>query len=199
MTINKLLLGGIFTCLSIPFSSISAQWSINGGCDFSSLTNCMESKIQTGFHVGTAYDIHLISSFHFQPGLLFTSNGFNFQTPFSFEKKKSVKMYALEAPLNFSFRPKLKKDFRLITDLGLYMRYGLFGNKEFKYVDETIKESSFVAYNRPDIGLNCGLGFGYKRIALIGSYQFGLTNAEKEISGMRHKKIRITLRYLLKK
>lgn len=176
-------------------SNISAQWGINGGCDFSSLTNCGESKIQTGFHLGATYDIPLNSNFYFQPGLLFTSNGFNFQTSF-YSEKKSVKMYALEVPLNFSFSPKLGKNFKLNTDLGLYMRYGLFGNKEFKYLDETIKESSFVAYNRPDIGLNFGLGLGYKRMALIGSYQLGLTNAEKDISGMRHKKIRVTLRYL---
>ena len=155
-------------------SNISAQWGINGGCDFSSLTNCGESKIQTGFHLGATYDIALNSNFYFQPGLLFTSNGFNFQTSF-YSEKKSVKMYALEVPLNFSFSPKLGKNFKLITDLGLYMRYGLFGNKEFKYL---------------------GLGLGYKRVALIGSYQLGLTNAEKDISGMRHKKIRVTLRYL---
>lgn len=178
-------------------SNVSAQWGVSGGCDFSSLSNSESAERQMGFHLGTTYDVPLVSNFYFQPGLLFTSNGFNFR-PDYFYKKKLVRMYALEVPLNLSLRPKLKKNLRLITDFGLYMRYGLFGNKEYKSSNdtETIKESSFVVYNRPDFGLNCGLGLAYERIALIGAYQMGLTNAEKNIGRIRHKKIRITFRYL---
>lgn len=99
-------------------------------------------------------------------------------------------MYALELPLLFSFRPKLGKDIKLITNFGLYALYGFFGRQKYEYIDNTSeKNSSYGPYNRADVGLDLGIGVSYKKLSLIASYQRGFTNAEKEITNSRHQKI----------
>lgn len=85
---------------------------------------------------------------------------------------------------------------KIITNFGLYTRYGLWGTKKYEYIDNTSeKESPYIPYNRLDVGLDLGIGLSYKNISLIGSYQHGFTNAEKEIDNMEHQKFRASLGY----
>lgn len=185
----------LFLVLSLFISKSFASWNIKGGIDFSTLTAFSHIKPEIGFHIGAAYDIKLSSKFYFQPGLLFTTNGFKF-SEFLLVKKTSVSMYALEIPLVFSFRPKLTEKMKLLTDFGFYTRYGLFGENKSEFIDNSVeKESSYIAYNRPDFGLNLGVGLSYGKISLIGSYQHGFTHAEKEISFPKHKKFRVSIGY----
>lgn len=187
----------LFTLLiCIVFTTnIFAQWGIKGGIDLSTLTLYREAKSQVGFHLGAIYDIPMSSKFYFQPGLLFTSNGFDFKKNI-LVKKANISMYAIEVPLLFSFRPRIGNKIKIITNFGLYARYGLFGTKKYEFTDNTSKkESSYGPYNRFDLGIDLGIGLSYKKISFIGSYQSGLTNAEKEISKFQHRKYRISVGY----
>lgn len=189
---RKLLLLLIF---SIFIVKSFATWNIKGGIDFSGLTSLGEAKSEIGFHIGTVYDLPLSSNFYFQPGLLFTSNGFKFKENFVI-KKANVSMYAFEIPLILSFRPKITNDLKLLTDFGFYTRYGLFGTKKYEFIDNSIKkESSYNVYNRSDFGLNLGIGLSYNKISIIGNYQVGFTNAEKNVNAIKHKKIRLSIGY----
>lgn len=187
----------LFTLLiCIVFTTnIFAQWGVKGGVDFSTIPAYPDAKSQAGFHLGATYDIPMSSKFYFQPGLLFTTNGFNIGKLFAV-KEARISMYALELPLLFSFRPKMGKHIKLITNFGLYARYGLFGRQKYEYMDDTSeKTSSYGPYNRADVGLDLGIGLSYKKFSLVGSYQRGFTNAEKEISNSRHQKWRMGIGY----
>jgi hypothetical protein len=111
-------------------------------------------------------------------------------------------MYGLEIPLNFSFRPKVGRNVKLITDFGTYTRYDLFGNTEYVLEDlaandgstYTVNKSTYDAYNCFDMGLNLGIGIEYKAYSLIGSCQIGFTEAEDDIMS-KHQVFRIGLGY----
>jgi len=190
MKSNFLLITGL---LLLNFS-INAQVGLKAGVDLSSVTTS-NSKNEVGFHLGAIYDLKMSNKFYFQPGLLFASNGFAFEAN-EVLKKANISMYSLELPLVFSFRPKVTDKSKLLLDFGLYARYGLFGKKKYEYhYSESINKSPFDAYNRFDTGINLGIGYSYEKITLSAAYQIGLTDAEKEISNMHHKKIRISLGY----
>lgn len=185
----------IILICSVFTTCLFAQWEVKGGIDFSTIPSYPDAKTQPGFHIGATYDVPLSSKFYFQPGLLFTTNGFNIGK-LLLVKKARISMYALELPLLFSFRPKIGENIKLITHFGLYGRYGLFGRQKYEYIDNTSeKESSFGPYNRGEIGLDLGIGFSYKRVSLLGSFQRSFTHAEKDINGSRHQKWRIGLGY----
>ncbi len=185
----------ILLICSVFTTYLFAQWGVKGGIDFSTLTSFQEAKTQTGFHLGATYDIPISSKFYFQPGLLFTTNGFKFKKN-AMVTKACVSMYSFEIPLLFSFRPQIGNKMKVITNFGFYARYGLWGTKKYEYIDNTSKEqSSYDPYNRLDIGLDLGIGISYKRISLIESFQTGFTNAEKGIENMKHTKFRTSIGY----
>jgi hypothetical protein len=191
MKIKSLIQLSLFLLCSF---STFAQWGVKGGIDFSSVT-LSSGKYQAGFNIGAIYDMKISKRMYFQPGLLFVTNGFSFETNEYIEKAK-VNIYALEVPLVMSFHPSFGKKMKLIADFGLYTRYGLFGKKKYEYANNTsVNESPFDVYNRFDMGVNLGVGLSYNNFALLGTYQLGFTEAEKDLNGVEHKKIRISLIY----
>lgn len=179
-------------CSFITFSSF-AQFSVKGGVDFSSATTG-NVKSETGFHFGGAYDVALSKKIVFQPSVLFSSNGFSYQSNAAI-KRADISMYAVEIPLVFSYRPHIGKTV-LLADAGLYTRYNLFGSKDYEYADGRLEdESPFDVYNRFDMGLNFGIGLSYHRYFISGTYQRGFTNIEKGITNFKRQKLRISIGY----
>jgi len=175
-------------------TSVFAQVGIKGGANFSKFTEYSNSDYLTGFHIGSTLDIPLSKKFYFQPGLLFTLKGTEFNSNILISEGK-VSIYALEVPLLFSFRPQLNEQLKLITNFGPYVNYGLFGSKKYKYENSTVKGSPFDSYNRFDIGLDLGIGLQYKRYIITGEFLMGFNDAEKETIA-KNKAFRISLGYL---
>lgn len=208
---RRLLVLSVFLCTS--FLAAFAQWGIKGGIDMSTFSSYnvnfnedTNTGYKAGFHVGMTYDKALIKNFYFQPGLLFTLNGtkFNDVIPEFRKMTGDVSMYGLEIPLVFSFRPRIGKQTKLMTDLGFYTRCGLFGSYKFKYdyaagagseyKDITVKGSPFDAYKRLDMGLHFGLGMEYKTYTLGAACQFGLSDVQ-EGSSNKHVTLRFSVGY----
>ncbi len=178
-----------------------AQWGAKAGLDLSSAFSPSDisnlGPYEVGFHIGAIYDVPLSKKMFFQPGLLFCTNGFKFDTKdLIYTTKSEVKMYALEVPLVMSFRPSLGKRNKLLTEFGFYTRYNLFGKRNYVYKDNTVNNSSpFDAYTRFDFGLHLGLGLSYSNYFITGAYQLGMNALEKETLS-KHTKIRISLGYM---
>lgn len=184
----------MFFFCSLPVFAFS-QWGIKGGLNFSKFSGS-SYDYKTGFYIGTTYDIALSKKFYFQPGLSFLSCGTEFASTHATIKKGNVSIYGLELPLIISFRPRISEKMKFIFDTGLYVRYGLFGNKYYEYFEvEPVKDSTFPTYNRFDIGLNLlGVGFEYIRYYISGTYQIGLKDAESDIMSL-NQSFRINLGY----
>lgn|SRR5690554_6010266 len=180
--------------------STFAQWGAKGGMNISDIAgynNVSENMISA--HFGATYDYQLSKDWFFQPALLFTTIGFNLKDDKFLIKDGHVKMHALEVPFNLSFRPKVVKNIRLLTEFGLYTRYALTGNKVYEYYSDidspNIDESPFDAYNRFDFGFNLGLGVQQKQYYGIFSYHRGLLKAEKNVS-VYHEVLRCSVGYI---
>lgn len=191
---RKLLFFLILLPLSTPLYS---QWGIKGGinsADIKGTYYATEGIVTLNF--GVTYDYQLSNNWYFQPSLLFTTVGFNIEESNSVIKNGQVKIHAFEIPFNLSYRPKIYGNTRLITDFGLFGRYGLFGKLTYEYQTEisSVDENPFNVYNRFDMGINLGVGLQIKQYYGIISYHRGLTNAEKDV-GYYHEVFRFSLGY----
>jgi hypothetical protein len=175
--------------------NLYSQISIKGGLNYSTITDHSLSKYKFSGHIGGTYDFKLSKKWYFQPELLFTSIGCNLKDDGSVVKDGHINIYALEMPVNLSFRPEISDNLHLLVDFGIYLRYGLFGNKKYNYYDSPkVDESPFNAYNRFDAGLNIGLGLQKNNYYGIFTFQRGLTHAEKGMDGA-HQVLHFSLGY----
>lgn len=193
----KFLYSFLFFCVfTLPaFSQFGVKGGVNS-TDLAGYNNVTENTVSV--HLGGTYDYQLSNNWFFQPALLYTTVGFKLKDDKRLIKDGQVKIHALEMPLNFSFRPVINNNAKLLTDLGLYTRYGLFGNKMYEYYPDNhtpkVDESPFDAYNRFDIGVNLGIGLQIQQYYGKLSFHRGLSNAEKEIS-VYHEVFRVSIGY----
>lgn len=194
MRTKSFFIVAFFVCL--PFSAFS-QWGVKAGIDWGTLAGHTLATYKTGFHVGVTYDAKLSKQFYFQPALLFSHHRFGY------DKLESIGMgggvidkYLIEIPANISFRPSISPSAKLAIDYGLYVKYGLFGDTKYDYLDGTsVVKSAYDAYNRFDMGINLGAGVEFAKLYVGGAFQFGLTNGEKGFKTLHNKTFRISMGY----
>lgn len=183
--------------LLVLFCSLNAypQWGIKGGLNYSNMTGSDVRKYVYGGHIGGTYDLKLSDKWYLQPELLFTSIGCKLEDDGLVLKGGHVNIYALELPVDFSFRPRISNDTKLLLDFGLYARCGLFGNKKYNYhSNPEVSGNPFDAYNRFDTGLNLGLGIQKNRYFGILSFQRGFSYADKGENSY-HQGFRLSMGY----
>jgi Outer membrane protein beta-barrel domain len=193
---KKIILAFVFSCFCS--FAIHAQWGIKAGINYSAFSvGTSAPKLTWPGHAGITYDKQISGNWYFQPALLVTSWGAEYNRVF----RGHARMYGLELPLNISFRPKIgDTGFNVVTDFGLYARCGLFGKRKYTdpFVDaEEVEESSYNKYKRFDMGLNLGLGLQKGRIYGIVSCALGLTSVSPN-SDARHESYRLSLGYRFK-
>lgn len=186
----------IASLLFLLFSSpIFSQWGIKGGISISDVSGLRSPKQMVSAHLGGSYDIELAMKWFFQPGLQLTSVGFNLNDDHAAIRDGKLRIYAIESPQIFSFRPPIGNLSKLIIDLGTYARYGLWGKKTYNYYNSaSINKSPFDTYNRFDAGTNVGLGLQQKHFCGIITFQRGLTEAEKDLE-VFHQTLKISVGY----
>lgn len=186
----------IIPILLLFFCSLNAysQWGIKAGLNYSTITGGSLYDYRFSGHIGGTYDLKLSEKWYFQPELLFTSIGSDLKDDGLVLKGGHVDIYALELPLNFSFRPVIGNDLKLLLDFGLYARLGLFGNKTYKYYESPkVDDSPFDAYNRFDTGINLGVGIQKSHYYGIIAFQRGISHAEK--GGGYHQVFKFSIGY----
>lgn len=172
-----------------------AQWGIKGGLNYSTMTGYTQSKYMLFGHIGGTYETKLSEKWYIQPELLFSAVGCNLKDDGVVLKDGHINIYALELPVNLSFRPYLTEHTKLVFDVGLYARYGLFGNKTYKYYnDPKVDKSPFDSYNRFDTGFNLGIGIQKHQVYSIFGFQRGLSHAEKGVDSY-HQVFRLSVGY----
>lgn len=186
----------IFVLLVLMLFSFStfSQWCGVAGFNMSTITGSKGYKYKPSVHVGLTYDFELSKKMYFQPGLLFSSTGAVLKENMYFGGGH-VKIYAIELPLVFSFRPTVGEGQKLLFDFGFYTRCGLWGNKTYDYYDlPRVDESPFNSFRRFESGLSFGLGIQKNRYSCLLGFQQGFTNAEKS-EGFYHQLVKLSLGY----
>ncbi|GHV17588.1 hypothetical protein FACS1894169_13030 [Bacteroidia bacterium] len=187
-----------------------AQWGVKGGIDYGTVTEMDLPAYRAGFHIGATYDMPLSPKMYFQTGVLFGLQSFGFHqvgydenlNKKQAENKSMVDNYNIEVPVTLSFRPEInrQKHIKLIIDLGLYGKYGLFGNVKYYDVDNTVyKGTTFRGegngYKRLLIGVGAGAGIQFDdKIYTCLGFQYGLTGIESQ-SHVKNMIFRLSIGY----
>jgi hypothetical protein len=201
----------IFVLLMFASIPCLVQWGVKGGIDYGAVPAIYSFTYRVGFHAGATYDIPLSSKMYFQTGALFGLQSFGFHMTQGWiiiedkneelaKKVSKVDNYNIEIPATLSFRPEInsQKHIRLIADLGLYVKYGLFGNVKYYDVDNTVYEGATFKddrdYNRLLIGINAGTGVQFDKIYTCFGVQCGLTGIMPQ-SNLRNVIFRLSTGY----
>jgi hypothetical protein len=174
--------------------SLFSQWGAKVGLDYGTLTGTDLSKYRIGFHAGATYDIRLYEKLYLQPALLLSLNSVGLNQGTNLKDGK-IDRYYLGIPVNLSFRPGITENSKFVIDLGLYAKYGLFGNSKYWNGEKEIKESTYKAFNRFDCGINIGAGIEINKMYFGISYQLGFTSVNKELDAYNNQIFRASLGY----
>lgn len=163
--LNVLL--SLLILVGIAFSAkAQVEFGIKAGANFSNISQDfkdsdfeMTTKIKPGFHLGVIADVPFSDNFSFQPGLLYSSKGYNLDIEKSMENilgeplpdGASIDGYFrgtfnyIEVPLNFAFKAN---DFQIFA--GPYVALGLSGKQKY---DFTIKYMGFSSSDDDEMKL----------------------------------------------
>ncbi|HEY8959584.1 porin family protein [Chitinophaga sp.] len=155
-------------------------------------------KSKPGFQAGFNIDYAVSDNFYLRSGLSLTTKGVIHEKtdiwiggsnpPVTYSKTTTRETY-LQLPLLIGYQYHITPAYRLFAQAGPYFAYGI-GGKEITE-SKTIHQSEEIdnkkvstdtfgekgtGLSRTDCGLGGGLGVGYKRIALMISYELGLVN-----------------------
>jgi hypothetical protein len=194
--------------LAMVFSSISkaqVSYGIRAGISLQNLDSKWPNgddrnyENKTGFHVGATAEMHIISDFYFQPGVLFSTKGARLENVFLANEIK-ISISYIEVPVNFLYKPAFGPG-KLLIGVGPYLAIAIGGhvkrdekerddiNGKVKIKNEiTSREWSDAPYDakyyvkRFDVGGNLLVGYEFtKKIAVQLNAQSGLTDIAPKI------------------
>ncbi len=180
---KKLLFGSLLFSLILN-ANAQIKFGIKTGFNFSNMAFTESIGMQPstsdclGYHIGGIFDLPLFNFCSIQPGILFTTKGF--QT-----NDYTVTLDYFEVPVNLMLKigsPKVK----FIIYGGYYVAAGISGietgNSANDYTS-TLKLSFGSASNdltTIDYGINFGTGFEVKRIQIFAQYGYSRKNLSND-------------------
>lgn len=177
-----------------------AGLGIRGGINFQNINgkdasgDKLENKLITGFNAGVNATIPLVPGFYIQPGLLYSMKGAkNKQVIAGITISSTTKIYYVELPLNFLYKPILGTG-HLLLGFGPYIAIGTSGNVNYEGAGlsrtEKIKfknkvqftDARDVAYVKPlDAGANLLAGYEFNnKVSFQLNAQLGLVKINPE-------------------
>lgn len=185
-----------FASISIMAFKANAQITVapEVGVHSSLLTSSYKPSSVVGFKAGGVVDVPIVAGLHFQPGLFFLTKGsetntdiLDLGTVVVTNKRSSIKLNALEVPLNLVYNLNFKNGGALFGFAGPYLGYNLSGNEKytFKVGDKITAEgtntkligSEANQLKAFDYGANIGLGYKLPMgLYFRAQYSLGLAN-----------------------
>ena len=140
-----------------------------------------------GIHFGYAFEIPVIRSFTFQPGVLFSAKGTNYRLD---STDHSISPIYIEIPANAALTIGGDK-IKISLLAGPYIAFGVGGTiwksgqsvKDLKFGRGAGKDISFI-----DAGLNFGIGVCINKFMVTFQYGMGLTNISGDDPGVTEMK-----------
>lgn len=131
--------------------------------------------VPLGIHFGRIFEIPVAGNFTFQPGILFSSKGTDYNTD---SAHFSLSPIYIEVPVNVAFSLG-KGNFRIFFFTGPYLACGVGGTrldsrhglKEIRFGNGSDKDLRLF-----DAGLDFGAAVNIKKIVVSAQYSTGLTN-----------------------
>ncbi|SRR5215204_5508818 len=172
-------------------------FGIRAGVNFQNINgkdaaeNNLENDLTTGFHAGLNAEVPLGTGFYFQPGVLYSIKGAEFNN------NAKVKLSYIEVPINFVYKPILGSG-NMLLGFGPYAGFGIGGKIKSGGSETDIDfGSSYNAanpatyFNSFDAGGNLLAGYEFaNKVSFQLNAQLGLVNINKENEGITADKTR---------
>jgi len=196
-------------CLATSGQKIGIRAGVsfaNANMDVMSLN--VSPDVRTGVHFGIVGELLVWDFLYFQPALLFSQKGYEFDMDIEGERFKGSEHFNyLDLPLNILFKADLNGP-KLLLLTGPTISYALNGKYDYEIAgswnefDRGDLEfgSGDEEYDKAAFGWNVGTGFEVGALQLTGTYTFGLSNiTHSNDIEIKHKVLGISLTYLIGK
>lgn len=186
------------------------SFGFRGGINFQNINgknsngDKLTNSIITGFNAGVFAEIPVATTFYLQPGLLYsTKGGENKEMVLGQNVDSEVKIFYLELPVNFLYKPALGNG-HLLLGFGPYVALGVGGKANYNTMGvssteivkfkNTVKliDANDVTYIKPlDAGANVLAGYEFSnRFSFQVNAQLGLTDINPAYEGASGSKAR---------
>jgi opacity protein-like surface antigen len=178
---NKIIL--LFALLIVlSAQSQKAQFGIKGGLNLANakLTGegAPDGNSLTGFHIGLFTDIKISKKFSFQPELLYSTQGTQFNLTVDFEGDSYYTSNKLKfGYFNIPLMMKYYADPKFYLEFGPQIGFLTKADLEVNVLGTSSTQDFIDSMNKTDFGLNFGLGYDVsKKVVLSARYNQGLSN-----------------------
>jgi len=177
--------------LSATYTQAQTRFGIKGGLNFSTIaisgsgaTVTPDSK--TGFNLGVISEIPLATDFYLQPGFLFSTKGFKFDS-------ETLSTNNIEIPINALYKLHAGS-VKVLGFAGPYIGYAVSGKVGS---DDITFSGNNRNMNALDLGLNFGAGVEISNFQITAQYGLGLTNlaAQSSEGTMKNKVFGVSVAY----
>jgi hypothetical protein len=139
-----------------------------------------DPKVLVGFHAGVISEIPLTDVLKFQPGVLYSMKGSNYEI---MDEEMSFSPSYIEIPLNFMYDIDLEGK-KLGIFAGPYFAFGVGGKaKAMGFSEDITFGTGEDDVMKPlDFGINFGVGLNLNNFIISAQYGLGLSNLANEVA-----------------
>ncbi len=201
---KKLLL--ISTAIFVTVASFSqVRFGLKAGLNLAnmSIQNANPSpSMKVGFHFGGILDFTLADNISLQPGVLFSTKGFELSgTEEGVSYTATTNVNTIEVPVNLVFKFG-SGNTKITPFIGPYLGYALSGTVKVEAMGQS--QSTDITFGSADgdmsaldLGLNIGLGIEMNGLIISAQYGLGLADLDPSAEGkMTNNVIGISVGYL---
>jgi hypothetical protein len=173
--------------LLVSLTTVQAQvkFGPKAGVNFSTMTFKssgvgFDPNVLVGFHAGVVSEIPLTDVLKFQPGVLYSMKGSNYEIV---SEEMSFSPAFLEIPLNLMYEIDLEGK-KLGLFAGPYLAYGVGGKaKAMGFSEDLTFGTGEDDIMKPlDFGINFGVGLNLNNFIISAQYGLGLSNLANEVA-----------------
>ena len=187
---KKILTTILAASLMLLGTQAFAQMSVNGGYLNSTLKSGNASQNSNGAYAGVSFNIPLAGGLGIAPGIYYsmlTSKSGDTATIFdvNFSSSSTFMEHAINVPLYLNYGIDIADDTKVFLFGGPTLQYGLAstvkldGNVGSASSSKTYNNYDNDNFNRMNVYLGGGIGFGISAITITVGYDYGMMNQYK--------------------
>lgn len=186
---KKLSLLLVFVGL-VAFSSFGQRIGVKAGLNMATVAmdGDVDTKMLPGIHLGAVAEFEFSENLAFEPGLLFSQKG----TDYDVDGDMKTRLSYLDIPLNLRYKMG-----NFFAQAGPQIGIGLSGTQEFGDEEEDIEfGSDDDQLKRLDFALSFGVGMNFNQFQVSANYGLGLANLSNwDDDDLKNRVISVSLGY----
>jgi hypothetical protein len=187
---KKILTTLLAASLMLLGTQAFAQMSVNAGYLNSTLAEKNSSANANGAYAGVSFNIPVAGNFGIAPGIYYsmiTGKTLDWGTIVS----GTLTEHAVNVPVYLNYGFDLARDTKVFLFGGPTLQYGLASSTKYGsgLTDKTMTTDNYknTDYNRMNVYLGGGMGFGVGAVQITVGYDYGMMNIDKSGNTNKHR------------